>query len=160
MNIRGAIGILAGVAVFTNFGCVDTSAKRSPEISPVSTVGPNPTLPQPEGKKLIPTVRVAEAIGWPSGRTPIGADGLAVSAFASGLAHPRWLYVLPNGDVLYHAIGEFITPSGERLEGKGVVPDEPVTVTRADLLAGRDPVINAAMRWIAGEKSRRTGATP
>ncbi|HWN46208.1 MAG TPA: sorbosone dehydrogenase family protein, partial [Steroidobacteraceae bacterium] len=70
------------------------------EISPVSTVGPNPTLPQPEGKKLIPTVRVAEAIGWPSGRTPIGADGLAVSAFASGLAHPRWLYVLPNGDVL------------------------------------------------------------
>jgi carboxyl-terminal processing protease len=67
---------------------------------------------------------------------------------------------LPNGDVLYHAIGEFITPSGERLEGKGVVPDEPVTVTRADLLAGRDPVINAAMRWIAGEKSRRTGATP
>jgi len=100
MNIRGAIGILAGVAVFTNFGCVDTSAKRSPEISPVSTVGPNPTLPQPEGKKLIPTVRVAEAIGWPSGRTPIGADGLAVSAFASGLAHPRWLYVLPNGDVL------------------------------------------------------------
>ena len=67
---------------------------------------------------------------------------------------------LPNGDVLYHAIGEFITPSGERLEGIGVVPDEPVTVTRADLLAGRDPVINAAMRWIAGEKGRRTGATP
>jgi len=67
---------------------------------------------------------------------------------------------LPNGDVLYHAIGEFITPSGERLEGIGVVPDEPVTVTRADLLAGRDPVITAAMRWIAGEKGRRTGATP
>jgi len=100
MNLRGAIGILAGVAVFANCGCVDTSAKRGPEISPVSTVGPSPTLPQPEGEKLIPTVRVAEAIGWPSGRTPIGADGLAVSAFASGLAHPRWLYVLPNGDVL------------------------------------------------------------
>ena len=67
---------------------------------------------------------------------------------------------LPNGDVLYHAIGEFITPDGQRLEGIGVVPDEPVTVTRADLLAGRDPVLNAAMRWIAGEKGRRTGATP
>ena len=67
---------------------------------------------------------------------------------------------LPNGDVLYHAIGEFITPDGQRLEGKGVVPDEPVAVTRADLLAGRDPVINAAMRWIAGEKGRRTGVTP
>jgi carboxyl-terminal processing protease len=67
---------------------------------------------------------------------------------------------LPNGDVLYHAIGEFITPGGERLEGKGVVPDEPVSLTRADLLAGRDPVLNAAMRWIAGEKGRRTGAIP
>ncbi len=67
---------------------------------------------------------------------------------------------LPNGDVLYHAIGEFITPDGRRLEGIGVVPDEPVTVTRADLLAGRDPVLNAAMRWIAGERGRRTGATP
>ena len=67
---------------------------------------------------------------------------------------------LPNGDVLYHAIGEFITPGGERLEGIGVVPDDPVSVTRADLLARRDPVLTAAMRWIAGEKSRRTGATP
>ena len=67
---------------------------------------------------------------------------------------------LPNGDVLYHAIGEFITPRGERLEGIGVVPDQPVSVTRADLLAGRDPVLHAAMRWIAGEKGRRTGATP
>ena len=100
MNLRGAIGILAGVVVFANCGCVDTSANRSPEISPVATVGPNPTLPQPEGAKLIPTVRVAEAIGWPSGRTPLAADGLAVGAFASGLSHPRWLYVLPNGDVL------------------------------------------------------------
>lgn len=67
---------------------------------------------------------------------------------------------LPNGDVLYHAIGEFITPKGERLEGRGVVPDEPVTVTRADLLAGRDPVLNAAMRWITRERGRRTGGTP
>ncbi len=100
MILRGAIGMLAGVAVFANCGCVDTSANRSPEISPVATVGPNPTLPQPEGGKLIPTVRVAEAIGWPSGRTPLAADGLAVGAFASGLSHPRWLYVLPNGDVL------------------------------------------------------------
>lgn len=67
---------------------------------------------------------------------------------------------LPNGDVLYHAIGEFVTAKGERLEGRGVVPDEPVTVTRADLLAGRDPVLNAAMRWITSERGRRTGGTP
>lgn len=67
---------------------------------------------------------------------------------------------LPNGDVLYHAIGEFVTATGEHLEGRGVVPDEPVTVTRADLLAGRDPALHAAMRWITGEKGRRTGVTP
>jgi glucose/arabinose dehydrogenase len=57
-------------------------------------------MPVPEGKKLIPTVKVAEATGWPAGRLPLPADGLAVNALASGLDHPRWLYVLPNGDVL------------------------------------------------------------
>jgi carboxyl-terminal processing protease len=67
---------------------------------------------------------------------------------------------LPNGDVLYHAIGEFVTATGEHLEGRGVVPDEPVTVTRADLLAGRDPILHAALRWIASERGRRTGAIP
>jgi glucose/arabinose dehydrogenase len=100
MTIRSAVGMLASVVLFAACGCVDTSAKRAPAESPDPTVGANPTLPAPEEKKLIPTVRVAEAIGWPSGRVPVGASGLAVSAFASGLDHPRWLYVLPNGDVL------------------------------------------------------------
>lgn len=59
---------------------------------------------------------------------------------------------LPNGDVLYHALGEFITVTGERLEGRGVLPHEPMTVTRADLLAGRDPVLEAAIRWIAARR--------
>jgi carboxyl-terminal processing protease len=59
---------------------------------------------------------------------------------------------LPNGDVLYHALGEFITVTGERLEGRGVLPHEPITVTRADLLAGRDPVLEAAIRWIAARR--------
>lgn len=64
---------------------------------------------------------------------------------------------LPDGDVLYHAFGDFITPDGRRLEGRGVVPDDSVTATRADLLAGRDPAIDAALRWIA---ARPTGARP
>lgn len=100
MTIRFAVRMLAGVVVFAACGCVDTNAKRAPAESPDPTVGANPTLPEPEAKKLIPTVRVAEAIGWPSGRVPLGANGLAVNPFASGLDHPRWLYVLPNGDVL------------------------------------------------------------
>jgi glucose/arabinose dehydrogenase len=62
-------------------------------------VGPNPKLPEPN-QSLVPTVNVAAAIGWPRGKTPAPAAGFAVNAFAAGLDHPRWLHVLPNGDVL------------------------------------------------------------
>jgi glucose/arabinose dehydrogenase len=61
--------------------------------------GPSPKLPEPN-KTLIPTVNIAPAIGWPAGAKPIAAPGTQVAAFAEGLDHPRWLYVLPNGDVL------------------------------------------------------------
>ena len=67
---------------------------------PVSRgTGAHPTLPSPH-PTLIPTVRVARAVSWPAGTRPIAAPGLAVKAFARGLDHPRWLYTLPNGDVL------------------------------------------------------------
>lgn len=67
---------------------------------PVSAgTGPSPKLPSPRSS-LIPTVHIAPAQGWPEGRKPVAAEGLAVSAFARNLDHPRWLYVLPNGDVL------------------------------------------------------------
>ncbi|MHC8291493.1 PQQ-dependent sugar dehydrogenase [Pseudomonas sp. XS1P51] len=61
--------------------------------------GPSPKLPEPN-KTLIPTVNIAPAIGWPDGAKPTAAAGTQVAAFAEGLDHPRWLYVLPNGDVL------------------------------------------------------------
>src|SRR5512139_4215531 len=61
--------------------------------------GPAPTLPGPQ-PSAIPTVQIAPAKGWPAGATPVAAAGLAVNAYATGLDHPRWLYVLPNGDVL------------------------------------------------------------
>ncbi len=67
---------------------------------PVSAgTGPNPVLPAP-AHSLIPTVNIAPAKGWPENATPKAAAGLNVNAFATGLDHPRWLYVLPNGDVL------------------------------------------------------------
>jgi glucose/arabinose dehydrogenase len=67
---------------------------------PVSAgIGPAPQLPPPD-KGLFPAVEIAEARRWPSGGKPIAASGTVVSAFATGLDHPRWLYVLPNGDVL------------------------------------------------------------
>ena len=58
-----------------------------------------PKLPKPN-PTLIPTVNIAPAISWPQGQTPRAAEGFVVNAFASGLDHPRWLHILPNGDVL------------------------------------------------------------
>ena len=62
-------------------------------------VGPDPVLPPPSAS-LVPTVDIAPAIGWPEGMQPQAAPGTRVSSFARGLDHPRWVYVLPNGDVL------------------------------------------------------------
>ena len=62
--------------------------------------GPNPTLPPPEPSGYIPTINIATAVGWSEGGKPTAAPGLQVNAFATDLDHPRWLYTLPNGDVL------------------------------------------------------------
>ena len=61
--------------------------------------GPNPKLPEPE-KSLIPTVNVAPVDVWKGDAKPVAPPGFTVTAYARELAHPRWLYVLPNGDVL------------------------------------------------------------
>jgi glucose/arabinose dehydrogenase len=61
--------------------------------------GDAPTIPQARAQG-IPTLKMPTAKGWSAGRTPVAGPGLAVNAFAAGLKHPRWLYVLPNGDVL------------------------------------------------------------
>ena len=72
-------------------------------------------LPSPH-TTLFPTVEIAPAKGWPTGGAPIASAGFAVQAFATGLDHPRWLFVLPNGDVL---VAETNAP--ERPEdGKGI----------------------------------------
>ena len=71
-----------------------------PSKSPINdSYGSQPHLPKPHSS-LLPTVNIAPAKGWPEGKMPTPATGLKVQAFAKGLQHPRWLYVLPNGDVL------------------------------------------------------------
>ena len=75
-------------------------ACSEPTTQPVSAgMGANPNLPAPH-HTLIPTVNIAPAKGWPANTTPVGPSGTKVVAFAKGLDHPRWIYVLPNGDVL------------------------------------------------------------
>jgi carboxyl-terminal processing protease len=65
-----------------------------------------------------------------------------------GQALPAFFDKLPNGDVLIHATGDFVTANGTRLEGRGVVPDEVVDVSQKSLLAGHDAVLEAALAWI------------
>lgn len=84
-------------------------------LSVADGTGPRPGLPAP-AKSMLPTVNIAPAIGWPRGATPLPAPGTRVTAFADALDHPRWLHVLPNGDVL---VAETNAP--ERPEdGKGI----------------------------------------
>src|SRR5690348_5002366 len=61
--------------------------------------GPNPTLPAPQSAP-IPTVNAAHAVGWPARGAPRAPAGFVVTRYFEGLAHPRWIYTLPNGDVL------------------------------------------------------------
>ena len=88
------IAVLLGVW-FLGMSACGTAARL-----PVSAgTGPDPTLPPPD-KSLIPLVKVVKAKGWQDGGAPQPAPGATVTAFARGLDHPRWLHVLPNGDVL------------------------------------------------------------
>jgi len=72
---------------------------------------------------------------------------------SAGAALPSRLERLPNGDVLQFAFADFVDPQGIRLEGRGVIPDEEVPLARADLLAGRDAPLQAALAWISGYHS-------
>jgi carboxyl-terminal processing protease len=69
----------------------------------------------------------------------------------AGAVLPSLLIPLPNGDRFMHAIADYTAPDGTRLEGRGVIPDDVVVLDRASLLAGRDPVLEAALAWIASQ---------
>jgi glucose/arabinose dehydrogenase len=79
--------------------CALTACARPARLPVTAGIGPEPVLPHPS-ESVVPTIYVVKATGWSPHATPVAADGLRVVAFARGLSHPRWLYVLPNGDVL------------------------------------------------------------
>jgi glucose/arabinose dehydrogenase len=79
-------------------GLICSSVASAQQLT-LSEYGPSPTLPAPE-KSILPTNKIAKAVGWPAGATPHAIAGTVVKPYATGLDHPRWLYVLPNGDVL------------------------------------------------------------
>lgn len=94
MSAQLLLPIAGAAIVLALTGCA------SPSKSPITdSYGPQPHLPEPKSS-LFPTVNIAPATGWPAGIMPTPAAGLKVQTFAKELEHPRWLYVLPNGDVL------------------------------------------------------------
>jgi glucose/arabinose dehydrogenase len=107
---------LAIIVIIGGLGLFFVTRGDSARLPDTASLGPSPTLPEPT-KSLMPTVHIAFAKGWPEGSIPTAASGLAVEALASGLDHPRWLYVLPNGDVL---VAESNAPADRPEEGKGI----------------------------------------
>ncbi|WP_045728651.1 sorbosone dehydrogenase family protein [Xanthomonas sp. GPE 39] len=106
-----ACWVVCALAVVLLAACGDT-AKHSIE----DGMGPNPVLPDPV-RRMIPTVKIAQVKRWAVGAAPVPADGLAVQAFARDLNHPRWLYVLPNGDVL---VAESAAPPAPNKQSSGL----------------------------------------
>ncbi len=156
-NPGGVLTMLMGVSghFFDTPRSLGTLRTRDSELRLVA----NPRLVSPDGKRVAPY----------AGRLAILVDDTSYSAsevFAGGMqaagrarvfgartpggALPALLRKLPNGDVLEYAIADFVTVSGERIEGRGVVPDEPVRRTLASVAAGEDPVLDAAVRWAGG----------
>jgi carboxyl-terminal processing protease len=156
-NPGGVLTMLMGVSghFFDSPRSLGTLRTRDSELRLIS----NPRLVSPDGRRVSPY----------SGRVAIVVDETSYSAsevFAGGMqaarrarvfgartpggALPAIMRKLPNGDVLEYAIADFVTPSGERIEGRGVVPDERVERSRASVAAGEDPVLEAAVRWAAG----------
>ncbi len=86
-----------GVALI---GATAVAVRRMTDGSPTPAWGNAPAIPAAKPQGAIPTLKMPTARGWSEGQTPIAAPGLKVNAFARGLKHPRWIYVLPNGDVL------------------------------------------------------------
>jgi glucose/arabinose dehydrogenase len=109
---RGAtLKTTASIVCLSLLTVIDARAQQS---SPAE-FGAQPELPAPEAKWL-PTLHIAKAKGWDANQGPQGAPGTVVTALARGLKHPRWLYVLPNGDVLVAESDAPVRPD----DGKGI----------------------------------------
>jgi glucose/arabinose dehydrogenase len=109
------IGVVVVVLLIIGGGLFFLTRGDTANLPETASVGNSPAIPAPT-KDLIPTIHIAPAKGWPQGGKPTAASGLEVTTFATGLQHPRWLYVLPNGDVL---VAETNAPERPE-EGKGI----------------------------------------
>ncbi|MFL5575992.1 MAG: S41 family peptidase [Gemmatimonadaceae bacterium] len=167
VDLRGNPGGVGALVMGTAGQFLDSTVSlgtmrtRSSELHFVA----NPRRVSPAGRRVRPyDGPVVVLVDGLSGSTSeLFAGGMqavgrarVVGDTSAGQALPALMQRLPNGDVLYHAVADFFTPRGDRIEGRGVIPDDVVPLTRRDLLAGRDPQLAAALRWIAERKGRAT----
>jgi len=97
LKIRlGVLGAFLLAILIGGYFYLTSGAATLPE---TAEIGPTPQITEPD-MRLIPSFKVPKAVGWADGAAPTAAPGLKVKAFAAGLDHPRWMLVLPNGDVL------------------------------------------------------------
>ncbi|MBN8841023.1 MAG: sorbosone dehydrogenase family protein [Sphingomonadales bacterium] len=92
--IVSGLVVLAAIAILAWIAWPDTARLNIADVQ-----GQRPDITSPR-EQWIPTMNVAKAVGWPDGAKPTAGPGLSVAAYTTGLDHPRWLYRLPNGDIL------------------------------------------------------------
>jgi glucose/arabinose dehydrogenase len=143
MKKRTFILVTGGLVVIGALGAFLLLRGDTAKFPETAGMGPSPII-----KALIPTIHIAPARGWPAGGKPIPANGLAVNAFATGLDHPRWLHVLPNGDVLVAETNApsrpedekgfkgFIAQIVQRWAGAGVASANRITLLRSTAAGG------------------------
>jgi len=124
MNPKRFAVLLFAIAGLGLTGCDDTAG------DPAAQIGANPVLPALQ-QYFMPPIRIAKAVGWEKGENPTVPQGLQVQALATGLEHPRSLYVLPNGDVLV-------------VESNG--PKAPINRPK--------DIITGWVQWFAGAKAK------
>ncbi|MFL6836019.1 MAG: PQQ-dependent sugar dehydrogenase, partial [Bradyrhizobium sp.] len=151
------LAMLFGALALPLAGCSDPRDTATV----AESYGPSPNLPPPE-HSWIPTVDIATVNPWPEGAKPTAAKGIAVNAFATGLAHPRTVYVLPNGDVLVaesnappkpddgKGIKGFIYKQAQKWAGAGVPSANRITLLRD---ADGDGVAETRSVFISGLNS-------
>src|SRR5580704_5499620 len=150
------LGICDGAFIWAFAGLYARAQVASSDQGSAGEWGPHPTIPEPT-KSLIPTVHVAKAQGWPAGMMPRAPKGAQVDAFATGLDHPRWLYVLPNGDVLVAEADA--PPKPEDAKGLSGAIHKHVMKTAG---SGRAPSANriTLLRDAGGAGTPRAGGPP
>ncbi len=165
IDLRGNIGGVAGMIMGVGGHFVDSSTSLGTMITRDSRLHfrINPRRVNQDGEIVAPfSGNLAILIDRQSASTSeMFAGGMQAIGRArlfgepsAGAALPAFLSNLPNGDVLMHAIADFRDPNDTSLEGRGAIPDEPVSHRREALLEGRDEPMDAAVRWIVSHPRR------